>query len=261
MKYLIVGRSCVGKSTLAQKLEVAGLKTVKSYTTRPKRDENDNDHIFITPDEAKTFTDRVANTTINGHEYFSTREQVNNSDIYIIDPIGVYELCKNMPDTEFALIYITAKSETSRTFALNRAENITDNANKDTVYDSRRKDEDAEFTDFEKRLAENKNLPDNIVMTYQFENEFTQECITGYAAAILNQHAKHKHMEQLIKEMIDAGRMRVDNEKHIMYKTTDDNGNSINATADIEHFATIILGSNDNFLHFMQEWLELYNLT
>lgn len=258
MKYLIVGRSCVGKSTLAQKLEIAGLKTVKSYTTRPKRDNNDNDHIFITPDEAKTFTDRVANTTINGYEYFSTREQVENSDIYIIDPIGVYELCKNMPDTEFALIYITAKPETSRTFALNRTENTI---NENTVYDSRRKDEDAEFTDFEKRLCNNENLPDNIVMTYQFENEFTQECITGYAAAILNQHAKHKHMEKLIKEMIDAGRMRVNNENLIMYKTTDENGNPVNTTADIEHFATIILSSDKNFLPFMHGWLELYNLT
>lgn len=260
MKYLIVGRSCVGKSTLAQKLELAGLKTVKSYTTRPKRDDKDNDHIFITPEEAKAFTDRVANTTINGYDYFSTREQVKNSDIYTIDPIGVYELCKHMPDTEFALIYITAKPETSRTFALNRTENIANGTSKDTVYDARRKDEDAEFTDFEKRLADGKNLPDNIVMTYQFENQFTQECITGYAAAILNQHAKHKHMEQLINEMIEAGRMRTDDDGNILYKTEDDDGNPIDTKADVEHFATIILGSDDNFRVFMHEWLELYTI-
>lgn len=260
MKYLIVGRSCVGKSTLAQKLEIAGLKTVKSYTTRPKRDDKDNDHIFITPEDAKSFTDRVASTTINGYDYFTTREQVKNSDIYVIDPIGVYKICEHMPDTEFALIYITAKPETSRTFALNRTENTTDNENKDTVYDARRKDEDAEFTDFEQKLADNKNLPDNIAMTYQFENQFTQECITGYAAAILNQHAKHKHMEQLIKEMIDAGRMRIDNDGNILCKIEDDDGNPVDSKVDVEHFATLILGSDSNFHVFMNEWLELYKI-
>ena len=87
MKILIIGRSGSGKSTLANYLtEKYGLKQLESYATRPMRVKNEKGHRFITPEEAKNFTDRVAETVINGYEYFATRQQVDECDVYVIDP-------------------------------------------------------------------------------------------------------------------------------------------------------------------------------
>ena len=109
MVTLIVGRTASGKSTLAKMLENMGAKILKSYTTREKRNESDTDHIFITKEEAKTFSHKVATTVINGNEYFATLEQFEDSDFYIIDPCGIETFLETMPDTKFEVIYVNAK--------------------------------------------------------------------------------------------------------------------------------------------------------
>ena len=86
---LIVGKSGSGKSTLAKMLEDNyGLREVKSYTTRPCRGANDTSHIFVTRNEFKGL-DICAYTLYNGNEYGATNDQVNESDIDVIDPNGV----------------------------------------------------------------------------------------------------------------------------------------------------------------------------
>ena len=48
----IVGRSGSGKTTAAEYLEeLYGLKSIQSYTTRPKRKPNETGHTFVTEDE------------------------------------------------------------------------------------------------------------------------------------------------------------------------------------------------------------------
>ncbi len=149
MKILIVGRSGVGKDYLANLLKEKGMTQVLSYTTRPKRRPDENTHVFITPEEASTFTDKVATTMINGYEYFATRKQVEENDIYIVDPNGLHELMDNMPDTAFLIIYLEAGTEKAKEKAANRA---ADPEAEKTVFDERRESEDDQFTKFEKEL-------------------------------------------------------------------------------------------------------------
>ena len=87
---LIVGESGSGKSTICDELTKSyGLKQVKSYTTRPRRSEDGDGHTFISDEEFDKLENICAYTYFDNYRYCATREQVDNSDLYIIDPYGV----------------------------------------------------------------------------------------------------------------------------------------------------------------------------
>ena len=149
MLYCIIGRTGTGKDYLAKKLEERGLRVLKSYTTRPMRVENEDTHIFITPEEAKDYTDRVAQIKINGYEYFATREQAKNSDVYIIDPVAFDELSANMPETALSIIYLSSDKLDRKCHAVSRAANPI---KEEEIFSKRNKDESKMFSDFEKLI-------------------------------------------------------------------------------------------------------------
>lgn len=91
--FCIMGRTCAGKTSLAKAVaESLNMKVVKSYTTRPMRDgenEHTSDHIFISEDEVKLFEGKMAAyTEINGYKYFVTKDMIMEADIYVVDPDG-----------------------------------------------------------------------------------------------------------------------------------------------------------------------------
>lgn len=87
--YLIVGRSGSGKDTVVDYLcKHYGYKRIVSYTTRPPRNARDK-HIFVTDEEFDRLKNIVAYTEYNGYRYCATAEQVEDADLYIIDPAGV----------------------------------------------------------------------------------------------------------------------------------------------------------------------------
>ena len=88
--YLIVGCSGSGKTTITEQLEMKyGLKSIQSYTTRPPRYDGETGHTFISNQEFDELTDMVAYTEFAGNRYCATAEQVENNDLYVIDPNGV----------------------------------------------------------------------------------------------------------------------------------------------------------------------------
>lgn len=91
--FCIMGRTCAGKTSLAKAVaDSLNMKVVRSYTTRPMREEeseHNSDHIFVSDDEVKLFQGKIAAyTEINGYKYFVTKDMIMNSDIYVIDPDG-----------------------------------------------------------------------------------------------------------------------------------------------------------------------------
>lgn len=173
MILLIIGRSGVGKDHLARLLKEMGLNIVISYATRPRRNKKENTHIFISSEEAKTYTDKVATTTINGYEYFATKKQVEKSDIYIIDPNGVYELVQNMPDTEFGLVYIKSDETLAAERAAKRGNNY---AEQKEIFVKRRASEDAEFSEFEETWVNNTGIFENsnVVLKRLIINDYSK---------------------------------------------------------------------------------------
>lgn len=87
---LITGKSGVGKDTIADCLcNNFGYTKVKSYTTRQPRYEGEDTHIFVTKEEFDQLPHKVAYTNRENVEYCATQKQVDNADIYIIDPPGI----------------------------------------------------------------------------------------------------------------------------------------------------------------------------
>ena len=84
--FCVLGRSGAGKDTVVDRVcQLTGMKKVCSYTTRPKRINEGDTHIFIRPEDVDKYKDDIiAQTVIGDVEYFATVTQVLNSDFYII---------------------------------------------------------------------------------------------------------------------------------------------------------------------------------
>lgn len=112
---LIVGKSGSGKSTFQNALvRKYGFKDVQSYTTRPKRYDNETGHIFVTKEEFDALENKVAYTEFNGYEYCATKEQLDESNVYIIDPKGIETLKQNYDGKFLFIVYLDADENTCR---------------------------------------------------------------------------------------------------------------------------------------------------
>lgn len=125
---IIVGRTGSGKDHFASLLMQRGMKIVKPCTTRPQGTPDEKSHIFVTPEESAKTADKVIKTEINGYEYFVTSRQVNEADVCITDPDGLYQLTGNMPEKDFNLIYVYAADDEERRKRVDAKTDASENA-------------------------------------------------------------------------------------------------------------------------------------
>lgn len=114
---LLAGPSGCGKSTVARLLDGGYcLSSVKSFTTRPPRDESDDTHTFITDSEFEAYKSQgniIAETEINGYHYGATDEMANKADIYVIDPAGVESMPEDyLKERNAVYVWIECSPET-----------------------------------------------------------------------------------------------------------------------------------------------------
>lgn len=109
-----MGRTGSGKSTIVKEVcAITGKTALKSYTTRQKRNEEDNDHTFISPYDFDKFKDDiVAYVDRIGYCSFATRQQVMDCDFYIINPNAYFDLIKVMTDDDVKFIPVFISSAT-----------------------------------------------------------------------------------------------------------------------------------------------------
>ena len=107
----LLGRSASGKDTLVNKLcERTGLKQIISYTTRERRVNEGDTHIFISKEEYQALEDSgqiAAFTQIGQYKYCCTFEQLYNNDAYVIDYDGLKHLRElNLPNLRLVTVFI-----------------------------------------------------------------------------------------------------------------------------------------------------------
>lgn len=214
MIYLIAGRSGAGKDYLVSKIielskEITGkaFTTVKSYTTRPPRYENEDTHIFIAKEDVNKYPDKVAITKIGEYEYFATAEQVNSSEIYVIDPKGIDELIKNMPDTEFQIVYVQADEDINR--RINAVKRADDKIREEEIFSARDAAENEQFTEFEdkihNRMDYEKCFPDNVNSVIIVTNTYKAENMEQYARMLVTRKIQIDRMCTVVRECIELG--------------------------------------------------------
>jgi len=110
-----VGCSGSGKTTITEQLEQKyGLKSIQSYTTRKPRYDGETGHIFISDEEFDKLTDMVAYTEFARNRYCATAEQVEDNDLYIIDPKGIDFFIKSYKGSKTPKIIFISSNLTTR---------------------------------------------------------------------------------------------------------------------------------------------------
>ena len=156
--FCIIGRTSSGKTSLTKEVaKQLNLKVVKSYTTRPIRPgeiEEESDHYFISEDDYPNYkNDIVAYTEINGYRYFTTKKELEDCDLYVIDPKGYYMLSNKVDNVEsinkikIVPIYVTISYDIARKRAAERGDDLK-------TWDERYESEDEQFRKFENYILE-----------------------------------------------------------------------------------------------------------
>lgn len=188
---LIEGQTGTGKSYLTSILENKNYHQLKSYSTRQPRYIGDKDHTYISEKDIDKYENKIAQTVINGIHYFSTKGQVEKCDMYLIDPDGIKELLKNMPEQKFAIVSVIAPKNMRRQRAIERGAN----PQKETeIFNLRTVDEETNkhFPEFEQDMAKCEKDPEqikslfgpNVVATKLILNNFLPKTIEIQAQTV-----------------------------------------------------------------------------
>lgn len=123
--FCILGESASGKDTLTNRLcNETGLKQIISYTTRPRRKNEGDTHIFVDDSAYEQMQDKLAAyTEINGAKYWTTLDQLYDNDVYIIDALGLKTLENlGLEDIDICSIYINVPFDIRMLRAMERGD-------------------------------------------------------------------------------------------------------------------------------------------
>lgn len=197
MMFLIVGRTASGKDRLANEMCALGMTQVKSRTTRPRRTPDEDTHVFV--DEATAEAEAphaVAATNIAGVTYYATDDDIRDADIYVVDPKGVRNLCRNMPNEVFHVIYVMADDKLRRSHAIARADDPEAAA---AIFDERDPKEAPDFEEFRLMCTDQPEaLPEPVVSVMVIDNDYEPATLTNIANRLNN----WKHQFEGVRDMV-----------------------------------------------------------
>ena len=262
MKFLIVGRTGTGKDKLRSILESEyGWNFVLSHTTRPRRYPDENTHIFISKESADAIPadKKVASTVIkndenNSNEYFTTREQVEACDAYIIDPVGIQTLLTNMPEEPFEIVYLTPKDkETQKQMAVRRTDN-PEEAERTFTY--RYNDENPQFTEFENKL-ENGTFGSLYCRTaIPYVNDYTEETMKDIAFRLNGRKRFFENLHTIVEESKENGSVNTDENGNILVHINNMDETESQIAQTTEQFAVTVASDMEGFSRLLKVWLE-----
>lgn len=121
--FCLVGPSGCGKTSIANCLEIKGLIPVESYTTRAPRFKDEKGHTFITQEEFENLRGGMISTThFSECDYGITPDLLNQSDIFVVDPVGIKELKAKYDERPVVVIAYDCSENTCRKRMLERGD-------------------------------------------------------------------------------------------------------------------------------------------
>jgi guanylate kinase len=130
--YLVVGASGSGKTYIINLIcKKFNMKQVSSRTTRKPRYKGEIGHKFITDEQAdKEFDTAIAKTNYNGFRYYTTIEDLEESDFYVIDVQGVKSFDYSKISKPIKVLFIKSAWYVRLINMLKRGDNIKDAINR-----------------------------------------------------------------------------------------------------------------------------------
>ncbi|MGG1650513.1 AAA family ATPase [Paenibacillus sp. NRS-1775] len=125
--FLLMGYSGSGKTKIAKALEGRGYNILQSYTTRQPRSDGEWGHTFTTVGNYEKLdgeNEIIAYSYFDNNHYFSTKEQLLETDVYVIDPDGIKDLKRRVPDIEFVTIYLKVDKQTRYERMIKRGDDV-----------------------------------------------------------------------------------------------------------------------------------------
>ena len=122
--FCLIGKSGSGKDMLADILEGRGYHRIRAYTTRPRRDGEDenayswvSETMFIDQMAHEEFLETCSYETAYGKWYYGTPwptvGKTNDKYFYILSPAGYEKAVKNLPDDiSLKCIYVDSNNRT-----------------------------------------------------------------------------------------------------------------------------------------------------
>jgi guanylate kinase len=155
----VMAESSAGKDSLVSKIcELTGWTQLISYSTRPRRENEGNTHVFVEESDYEAMREAgevAAYTKINGYHYWSTVNQLYEHDFYLIDPIGVKTLKDlNLPNLRIITVYINVPEDVRKERAKSRGDNMD-------VYRSRSLSEREQFRNMKRNCEFDYAIPNN----------------------------------------------------------------------------------------------------
>lgn len=146
----VMAESAAGKDRLVNELcNRNNLTQLISYTTRARRTNEGDTHVFVdeeTYQQMKDDNNIAAYTYINGNHYWSTINQLYESDFYVIDPRGIESLkALNFPNLHLVTVYINVPEDVRKERAKLRGDDMN-------VYRNRCLSEREQFRDMKKNM-------------------------------------------------------------------------------------------------------------
>lgn len=240
MKIVIMGRTASGKDALASQLGQLGLSVARTATTRPRRPNEGDTHEFV-DDEAmdEIWGTAVAHLELGGYRYCVTPETLASSDVLVLDPDGMRELARNVPD-EHVMAVRMAVDDTAR----EKAAKARGGVGKD---DERAAEEALAFA-----TLDTEPMPDNVPEIVEVRNDYRPETIDEVAHAIRARVRVHARVMDAIREcarygsvvLDDAGRMRFAKGGHEFF-------------ASVDRAAGLIMSDRASLGDLLYEWLSI----
>lgn len=196
LRYLIIGKIGSGKTYLANQFINAGLKKAITYTTRPKRENEDiKSHHFV--DNVLLVPHRLAETAIDNYYYFVNPSELYRSSFFVTSPNLIIDLAKNTPEINYRIIYIKASEFIRRQrfikqFGLSKINDFY----KQNAIDNK------VFGQFEQIVSSHTiNLPINIHNIYQCDNsDFANSDLTKSINSLVESYHLENHLGELVKK-------------------------------------------------------------